>query len=275
MIRYSRVVSSSSFSEPTAMTTPPPAESGTVDLNVSDGIAVVRFGHPKGNSLPARLLHELAEAVGAAGADDTARVVVLRSEGTGPFCGGASFDELRSIGDETAGREFFMGFARLILAMRDCPKFVIARVHGRAVGGGVGVAAAADYTLAVTSASVKLSELAVGIGPFVVGPAIQRRIGAGAFTTLAVDATRWHDAAWAEQQGLYSRLLPTTDELDDSVNALAATLARSNPEAMATMKRVFWEGTEGWDELLADRAAMSGRLVLSEFTRAAIARVGR
>lgn len=257
------------------MTTPLPADAGMVDMAVADGIATVRFGHPKGNSLPAALLGELAAAVRQAGADATARVVVLRSEGTGPFCAGASFDELRAIGDEAAGKEFFMGFARLILAMRDCPKFVIARVHGRAVGGGVGIAAAADYTLAVTSASVKLSELAVGIGPFVVGPAIQRRIGAGAFAALAVDATSWRDAAWAEQHGLYARLHPTTDELDEAVDALAGALARSNPEAMATMKRVFWEGTEGWDELLADRAAMSGRLVLSEFTRAAIARVGR
>lgn len=258
------------------MTMPlPAAEAGSVATAVADGIATVRFGHPKGNSLPAALLRELAAAVERAGADDAVRVVVLRSEGTGAFCAGASFDELRAIGDEAAGKEFFMGFARLILAMRDCPKFVLARIHGRAVGGGVGLAAAADYTLAVTSASVRLSELAVGIGPFVVGPAIERRIGAGAFTALAVDATRWHDAAWAEQRGLYSRLFPTTDELDEGVAALASTLAGSNPEAMATMKRVFWEGTERWDRLLADRAAMSGRLVLSEFTRAAIARVAR
>lgn len=256
------------------MTTPLPAEAGTVDTAIADGIATVRFGHPKGNSLPAALLRRLAEAVQQAGSDDAVRVIVLRSGGTGPFCGGASFDELRAIADEEAGKEFFMGFARLILAMRDCPKFVLARVHGRAVGGGVGVAAAADCALAVTSASVKLSELAVGIGPFVVGPAIQRRIGAGAFAALAVDAASWRDAAWAEQHGLYSRLYPTTDELDDGVSALATTLARSNPEAMALMKRTFWEGTDGWPELLAERAAMSGRLVLSEFTRAAIAGVG-
>lgn len=258
------------------MTTPLSAvDAGTVTYAVADGIATVRFSHPKGNSLPAALLRKLADSVRQAGADDAARVVVLRSEGTGPFCGGASFDELRTIGDEGAGREFFMGFARLILAMRDCPKLVLARVHGRAVGGGVGVAAAADYALAVTSASVKLSELAVGIGPFVVGPAIERRVGSGGLAAMAVDATSWRDAEWAERHGLYARLYPTTDELDAGVDALAATLARSNPEAMAAMKRVFWEGTEAWDELLADRAAMSGRLVLSEFTRAAIARVGR
>lgn len=247
-----------------------PADAGTVAAAVADGVATIRFSHPKGNSLPAALLRALASEVSRAGADDSVRVVVLRSEGTGPFCGGASFDELRVIGDEAAGKEFFMGFARLILAMRDCPKFVLARVHGRAVGGGVGIAASADYTLAVASASVKLSELAVGIGPFVVGPAIQRRIGAGAFAALAVDAAAWRDAAWAERHGLYSKLYPTTDELDDGVDTLAATLARSNPEAMAAMKRVFWEGTDGWAELLAERAAMSGRLVLGDFTRKAI-----
>ena len=245
--------------------------SGTVSLSTADGIATIRFGHPKGNSLPGELLRRLAEAVQEAGADAAARVVVLRSEGTGPFCAGASFDELRAIDDAATGKEFFLGFARLILAMRSCPKFVIARVHGKAVGGGVGVVAASDYAIALEGASVRLSELAVGIGPFVVGPVIEKKIGLAAFQALAVDAAGWRDAAWAGRAGLYAHVVPTPSELDAAVDALARRLAASNPEAMARLKAVFWAGTEDWDRLLDERAAMSGTLVLSEFTRSAIA----
>jgi methylglutaconyl-CoA hydratase len=252
-----------------------PAEAGHVDVTIADGIATIRFSHPKGNSLPGALLRRLADAVREAGAEREARVVVLRSEGSGPFCAGASFDELRAIGDAAAGKEFFLGFARLILAMRACPKFVLVRVHGKAVGGGVGVAAAADYALAARGASVKLSELAVGIGPFVVGPVIEKRIGAGPFTALAVDAASWRDAAWAERHGLFASVHESVEELDAALDTLARTLAASSPEAMAALKRVFWEGTEHWDRLLDERAEMSGRLVLSEFARRAIESFGR
>ncbi|HEX5581569.1 MAG TPA: enoyl-CoA hydratase/isomerase family protein [Gemmatimonadaceae bacterium] len=256
-------------------TSPSVLEAGTVQQSIVDGIATVTFGHPKSNSLPGALLRQLADVVRDLGETGEARVVVLRSEGTGPFCAGASFDELRAIRDEATGKEFFMGFARLILAMRSIPKLVIARVQGKAVGGGVGIAAAADYTLATHSASVKLSELAVGIGPFVVGPAIQRKIGTGAFAALAIDAANWRDAGWAERHGLYASVHDDVESLDAATDALARTLARSNPEAMARMKRIFWKGTEEWDVLLAERAETSGTLVLSEFTRAAIESVGR
>ncbi len=244
---------------------------GDVTVTISDGIGTIRFGHPKGNSLPGVLLRRLAEAVTWVGMDPAARVIVLRSEGSGPFCAGASFDELVEINDPATGEEFFSGFARVILAMVRAPKFVIVRVHGRTAGGGVGVAAAGDYTIATSNASAKLSELAVGIGPFVVGPVIERRIGTAAFAAMAVDVN-WRDAAWCERHGLYARVLEDTATADAAINALAGTLAASNPEAMAEMKRVFWEGTEHWEELLAARARISGRLVLSAFTREAIAK---
>ena len=250
--------------------TAPPAP-GAVRVDLAEGVATVQFSHPKGNSLPGALLRRLAASVDTLATNPEARVVVLRSEEPGPFCAGASFDELRAIGDAPTGKEFFMGFARLILAMRRAPKFVIARVHGRTVGGGVGIAAAADYVVAHESAQVKLSELAVGIGPFVVGPVIERKIGLAAFQALAVDATEWRDAAWAERHGLFSRVVTTPAELDSYVDALAARLARSNPDAMAAMKQAFWHGTEHWDTLLEERAEMSGTLVLSDFTRKALA----
>lgn len=248
-----------------------PGDVGTVIVRAADGIATIQFSHPKGNSLPGALLRRMADAIDAVGADAAARVVVLRSSGTGPFCAGASFDELRRIGDAPTGKEFFMGFGRLILAMRRCPKFIVARVQGKAVGGGVGVVAASDYVIAASSASVRLSELAVGIGPFVVGPVIQRKIGRGAFQSLAVDAAGWRDAAWAERHGLFSQVAGEGDALDAAVAALAHQLATSSPEAMARMKETFWQGTEQWDQLLEARAAMSGALVLSDYARTAIA----
>ena len=244
---------------------------GDVTVTIADGIGTVRFGHPKGNSLPGALLQRLAEAVAWVGKDPAARVIVLRSEGTGAFCAGASFDELVNIGDAVTGEEFFSGFARVILAMIRAPKLVLVRVHGRTAGGGVGLAAAGDYTFAVAGASAKLSELAVGIGPFVVGPAIERRIGCAAFAAMAVDVN-WRDAEWCERHGLYARVAGDVASMDAAINALAGTLAASNPDAMAEMKRIFWEGTESWETLLAARARISGRLVLSPFTRAAIAK---
>ena len=243
---------------------------GTVRSATHQGIGTIEFQHPKGNSLPGSLLRELAAEVTKLGESPDARVIVLRSGGHGPFCAGASFDELIAIDDEARGQDFFSGFSRVILAMIRAPKFVVTRVHGKAAGGAVGVIAASDYSVAIRSASAKLSELAIGIGPFVVGPVIQSKIGLAAFSAMAVDAD-WRDAEWCERHGLYSKLADDQLALDSAVDALATTLANSNPEAMAELKRAFWAGTEQWDSLLSSRAAMSGRMVLSAFTRNAIA----
>jgi methylglutaconyl-CoA hydratase len=248
-----------------------PIETGSVSSSVADGIATLSFSHPKGNSLPGALLARLAEEVTALGKHPDVVVIVLRSEGTGPFCAGASFQELQAITTIEQGKKFFSGFARLIIAMTRCPRFIIARVHGKAVGGGVGVCAAADYAYATPHSSVKLSELAVGIGPFVVGPVIERKVGLAAFSSLAVNATEWRSAEWAHAHGLYAELRDSVEELDEAVGELAGRLALSNPDAMARMKKIFWAGTEHWDTLLAERAEMSGTLVLSEFARKAIA----
>ena len=244
---------------------------GEVSVTVAEGIGTVRFYHPKGNSLPGALLRRLAEAVDDAGRDADVRVIVLRSDGGGPFCAGASFDELVSIENPGDGEVFFSGFASVILAMIRAPKFVLVRVHGKTAGGGIGIAAAGDYTFAVRSASAKLSELAVGIGPFVVGPVIARRVGMGPFMAMSVDAD-WRDASWCESHGLYARVCDDESAMDAAIATLARTLASSNPEAMRLMKSVAWHGTEEWPSLLAERARMSGTLVLSEFTRAAIAK---
>jgi methylglutaconyl-CoA hydratase len=243
---------------------------GNVSVRIENQIAFITFFHPQSNSLPGALLMQLALEIENAGVNPDARVIVLQSDGDKAFCAGASFDELIAIKNMEEGTRFFSGFAAVINAMRRAPKFVICRVQNKAVGGGVGLAAAADYTFAVNSASVKLSELAVGIGPFVVGPAVERKTGKSAFMTMTINATEWFTASWAREKGLYTNVYETIQEMDAAITALTEKLSKSNPEAMSMLKKVFWEGTEHWNTLLSERAAMSGKLVLSEFTRNAI-----
>lgn len=235
---------------------------GSVESTIIDQVAEITFFHPQSNSLPGALLRKLAATIEEAGANEAAKVIVLRSKGEKAFCAGASFDELISINSEAQGKDFFSGFASVINAMRKAPKFVLARVQGKAVGGGVGLACSADYTLAHVSASVKLSELAVGIGPFVVGPAVERKIGTGAFTQLTVNATDWQSADWAKEKGMFASLHDNIEELDGAINKLAQQLAASNPEAMKMLKQIFWKGTEGWDTLLMERLLKYQRTIL-------------
>jgi len=243
---------------------------GTITSSVANGIGTITFFHPQSNSMPGTQLRNLAAEIEKLGKDDHAKVIVLQSEGDKTFCAGASFDELISIKDIDTGLKFFSGFALVINAMRKAPKFIIARVQGKAVGGGVGIAASADYTFATEAASVKLSELAVGIGPFVVGPAVERKVGTSAFCQLTINATEWQSAQWAKEKGLYAEVFTSIAEMDKGIETLAAKLAGSNPEAMSMLKKVMWEGTENWDTLLIERAGMSGKLVLSDFTVNAI-----
>jgi methylglutaconyl-CoA hydratase len=245
-------------------------DAGSIEVDITNGIATVTFFHPKKNSLPGTLLRRLAAAIDRVGVDDNARVVVIQSRGDGPFCAGASFDELLTIENVGVGREFFLGFARVILAMKRCPKFIICRVHGKGVGGALGLMSTSDYVIAIDNASVKLSEFAIGIGPFVIGLAVERRIGRAAFQAMSIDAD-WRDAAWAHSHGLYTKLVSTVAELDQAVTTLAAELAQRNPDAAADIKRMCWRGTDNWDALLTERAETSARLVLSDYTSKAIA----
>src|ERR1043165_8188807 len=243
---------------------------GYVKSETHKGITIIEFFHPQSNSLPAKILHDLSVAIQHSGQDPDTIVVVLRSAGEKAFCAGASFDELTAIKNEKEGLAFFSGFANVINAMRLCPKFIVGRIHSKCVGGGVGLAASVDYAIATEAAEVRLSELAIGIGPFVVGPAIERKIGISAFSQLAIDAAHWRNADWARRKGLFAEIHSTVEEMDEAIHRITHTLSHSNPEAMAEMKKIFWKGTEHWDHLLTDRAKISGRLVLSDFTRSAI-----
>ncbi len=238
-----------------------------VTQTIKNSIATIEFFHPAQNSLPGNILAQLAETIIEAGKNDEVKVIILQSGGDRTFCAGASFTELIAINDEKTGEAFFSGFANVINAMRKCPKFIIGRIQGKTVGGGVGLASAVDYCMATKFAAIKLSELNVGIGPFVVGPAVERKLGLSGMSQIAIDANTFYDAEWARSKGLYMQVYENIEALDEAVQAFAENLCNYNPEAMAEMKKVFWQGTEDWDKLLIERAKISGRLVLSEFTK--------
>ncbi|WP_299606175.1 enoyl-CoA hydratase/isomerase family protein [uncultured Aquimarina sp.] len=243
-----------------------------VHIDIENGIGTIEFFHPAHNSLPGDILAKLAQTITEAGENDQIKVIILKSGGNRTFCAGASFKELININDAETGKIFFSGFANVINAMRKCPKFIIGRIQGKTVGGGVGLASATDYCMASKFASIKLSELNVGIGPFVVGPAVERKIGLSAMSQIAIDANSFYEAEWARDKGLFTKVFEDTETLDEEVKAFAAHLCTYNPEAMSEMKKAFWAGTEQWDTLLAERAVISGRLVLSDFTKETLKR---
>lgn len=238
-----------------------------VNQEILNNIATIEFFHPEKNSLPSHILAQLVETINSVGNNTEVKVIILKSGGDKTFCAGASFQELISINDAATGKIFFSGFANVINAMRKCPKFIIGRIQGKTVGGGVGIAAATDYCMATQFAAIKLSELNVGIGPFVVSPAIERKMGVSAMSQIAIDANTFYEATWAREKGLYASVFESIEEMDEAVQKFAEHLCTYNPEAMLEMKKVFWRGTEDWDNLLAERATISGRLVLSDFTK--------
>ena len=245
-------------------------ENGSLYTKIDKGIASIEFGHPASNSFPSVLLHRLEKEFKKLSDDDTVNLIILRSEGEKAFCAGASFDELVEIGDMQEGKVFFSGFANVINAMRECNKLIIGRVQGKAVGGGVGLAAACDYVMATDAAAIKLSEFSIGIGPFVIAPAVERKMGVAALAELTLAAHEWKNAYWAKEKGLYSRVFESVKELDREIELFSDKLASYNPEALYEMKKILWKNTDHWENLLPERAAISGELILSEFSRKAL-----
>ena len=246
------------------------SSNGSLITTIENSIATVEFGHPASNSFPRVLLDSLTSEISNLSLNDAVHVIVLKSKGTTAFCAGASFEELLAVSNPEEGLVFFSGFAYLINAMRSCSKLILGRIHGKAVGGGVGIAAACDYVFATANASVKLSELAIGIGPFVIEPAVSRKIGKTAMTEMTLAAHEWKSAAWAQQKGLYAEVFETTEALDTAILEFSSKLASYNPDALLEMKKVIWQGTENWESLLLERAAITGQLVLSDFTKKAL-----
>jgi len=243
---------------------------GTIQTSIENKIARLTFSHPASNSFPSNQLQALTDELNSLSNNDEVTVVVLQSEGTGAFCAGASFDELLAVNDLETGRQFFSGFANVINAMRSCKKIIVGRIHGKAVGGGVGLASACDYAFASEMASIKLSEIAIGIGPFVIEPAVSRKIGKSAMAEMTLAPTEWKSAQWAFNHKLYAQLFSSVVEMDEALEKFVSQLATYNPDALSEFKKVLWEGVENWDELLYERAAISGKLVLSDFTKEAL-----
>ena len=243
---------------------------GTIETIINGNIATLLFFHPSSNSFPSTLLQQLTDEINALSKNDSVSIIILKSAGTGAFCAGASFDELLSVSNYEEGSRFFSGFANVINAMRKCPKLIIGRIHGKAVGGGVGLASACDYSFATTKSEIKLSEIAIGIGPFVIEPAVSRKIGKTALAEMTLTPTLWKSADWAKEKGLFTEIFDTVEDLDNRLEIYTNELSQYNGEALADMKKVMWEGTDNWDSLLYERAAISGRLVLSDFTKKAL-----
>ena len=242
---------------------------GFLLTTIENKIVTLEFGHPASNSFPSDLLNRLTNELNSLSSNSEVSVIVLKSSGAGAFCAGASFDELLAVSNQEEATQFFSGFANVLNAMRNCSKIIIGRIHGKAVGGGVGIIAACDYALATNESAIKLSELAIGIGPFVIDPAITRKIGKNAMAEITLE-TEWKSSNWAKQKGLYAKVFETTTELDTEISAFAKKLANYNPVALIEMKKVFWEGTENWKTLLYERAEISGKLVLSDFSKKAL-----
>lgn len=243
---------------------------GSLYSKIENNIAILEFGHPASNSFPSILLKRLTDEINSLSENEEVHLIVLKSEGEKAFCAGASFDELIAIENNEQGKAFFSGFGNVINAMRKCSKLIIGRIQGKTVGGGVGLIAACDYAIATEAAAIKLSEFTIGIGPFVIAPAIERKMGIAALAELTIAATEWKNAYWAKEKGLYAKVYETLTEVDDEINTLTNKLAGYNPESLYAMKKALWENTKSWDSLLEERAKTSGKLVLSDFTKKAL-----
>ena len=244
--------------------------SGTIYIHIKNKVATITFFHPSSNSFPSEMLQRLIDKINRAGENPEVKVIILQSEGEKTFCAGASFDELLTLDSLEDSQQFFSGFANLINAMRKCPKLIIGRIQGKAVGGGVGIIAATDYCFATENADIKLSEFSIGIGPFVIAPAVERKIGVSALSELTIDATNWKTAYWAKDKGLYTKVFEYSRDMDEAIDILTKNLSGYSLEAMVEMKKIMWNNTNHWDKLLYHNAEISGRLVLSEFTKNAL-----
>ena len=241
-----------------------------VKHTVLNGIATISFFHPEQNSLPTIVLRSLIKTINLLSNDSGILVIILKSDGRGTFCAGANFTEMLEINDSISGYKYFNGFADLINTMRLCPKLIIVRVQGKSVGGGVGLLAAGDYCMATKDAAIKLSDFNIGIGPFVIEPAIERKIGRSNMAQLTIDATSFYSPAWALDKSLYNAVYDDIKSLDIAVQDFAVKISNFNPIAVTKMKEIFWKGTEDWGLLLSERAYLSGKFVLSPYTKKAL-----
>ncbi len=245
---------------------------GFVNQEIKNNISEITFGTQKSNSLPGEILELLAETILESGKDQSVKAILLKSEGEKAFCAGASFDELLEIEELEKSKIFFGGFAKVLNAMRSCGKLVIVRVQGKTTGGGVGIACAADYCFATKDSAMALTELNLGIGPFVIGPFVERKVGKSAYSAMSIDAD-FRSADWCEKHDVYHSVSENISEMDEEIKAFMEKLSTRSSEALALIKKVSWEGTEHFAQLMPERILMSASLILEDSAKENIGKI--
>lgn len=243
-----------------------------VRAELKNSVAEITFGTSKSNSLPGAILEKLAKTILEEGGKKEVKAILLKSEGEKAFCAGASFDELLEIAELETSKKFFGGFAKVLNAMRNCGKIVVVRVQGKTTGGGVGIACGADYCFATKHSALALTELNLGIGPFVIGPYVERKIGKSQFAAMAIDAD-FRSATWAEQHNIYHSVSDSIQEMDEKLDEFLLTLAGRSADALALIKKVSWEGTDHFYDLMPARIHMSASLILEDYAKENICKI--
>ena len=247
-------------------------DNGFVNQELKNSISEITFGHPKSNSLPGEILELLAQTILNEGAKTEVKAILLKSGGEKAFCAGASFDELLSIDELENSKKFFGGFAKVLNAMRSCGKLVIVRVQGKTTGGGVGIACAADYCFATKDAALALTELNLGIGPFVIGPYVERKMGKSAYAAMSIDAD-FRSAEWCKQHDVYHSVSENIEMMDEEISKFLEKLSARSSDALSLIKKVSWEGTEHFEELMPERILMSASLILEDSAKKNIEKI--
>ena len=245
---------------------------GFVNQELKNNISEITFGHPKSNSLPGEILELLAQTILNEGAKEEVKAILLKSDGEKAFCAGASFDELLSIDELENSKKFFGGFAKVLNAMRSCGKLVIVRVQGKTTGGGVGIACAADYCFATKDSALALTELNLGIGPFVIGPYVERKMGKSAYAAMSIDAD-FRSADWCENHDVYHSVSENIEMMDEEINKFLEKLSTRSSDALSLIKKVSWEGTEHFEQLMPERILMSASLILEDSAKKNIEKI--
>ncbi len=236
-----------------------------LNIEMHGNYAVIEFFHPSHNSLHTGLLDKLRIAIDDLEKEESVNCILLKSGGDRTFCAGANFDEMKSISNFDEGKKFFSGFGKVIQSMKKSSKIIVGRIQGKAVGGGVGIIAACDIAFATKFASIRLSELSIGIGPFVIEPAVTRKLGISGFSELTLRPLVWKDALWVKSKGMFSEVFKTTELLDDYVDKYIKSLSSYSPVAIREIKKMLWHGTESWDSLMEKRAEISGELAMKNY----------
>lgn len=243
-----------------------------VTSQIENQISTITFGTPKSNSLPGEILEKLAKTILEEGAKPEVKIILLKSEGEKAFCAGASFDELLEIKDLETSKKFFGGFAKVLNAMRTCGKIVVVRVQGKTTGGGVGITCAADYCFATENASLALTEINLEIGPFVISPFVERKVGKSQMIAMSLDA-EFRDANWAVQHNVYNKIFSTISEMDEEIEKFLNRLSTKNHKVLAKIKELSWEGTEHFGEILPEKINISANLVLEDSAKENIQKI--